>query len=347
MKTLLSLLFLAILPACAPGTATDESLKTDTGAFADTGGDCPAGVTCVDTFPYRAAFDTTLSAQSDFDAYACAPSTDESGREFVFRVNIHTKSFVGVAIDDSAAGVDIDAHLLSDLDPETCLDRGNSDAGSVVEPGVYYVVADTYVSGGTEQAGAFDITIGVIPLSTGDCSLESGWLDRVGDDGNYLEMPAAGPMAIEAHLVTTQDGYGTSTIDPWPATITDNIEAHHRDSEDLTGFVMARDQPWAPQESCEFGQGACGSKLPPEDEAWYVNMYWADRPGGGTRMILQNDAGLAIVVAAGYETGPGNLDYIGGTVEEVHQYLGTGHGSPLTLGFAADETLPLGPIDCE
>jgi len=31
----------------------------------------------------------------------------------------------------------------------------------------------------------------------------------------------------------------------------------------------------------------------------------------------------------------------------VHHYFGTGHESVLTLGFAVDQTLPLGPIDCQ
>jgi len=156
-------------------------------------------------------------------------------------------------------------------------------------------------------------------------------------------MPATGPVAIEAHLVTKEDGFGGS----WPATITDGIPEHYAISQETTGFVMARDQAWCPQESCEYGQGACGHPLPVENEGWYVNMYWSDRPDEGTRMILSNDEGRAVVVAAGYETGPGDLDYVGGTTEEVHAWLGSGHGTSLTLGLAADQGLPLGPIDCQ
>jgi hypothetical protein len=56
---------------------------------------------------------------------------------------------------------------------------------------------------------------------------------------------------------------------------------------------------------------------------------------------------LAVVVAAGYETGPGNLSNIAGTVEETHFFLKTGHKSTLTLGIAEDQGLPLGPRICE
>ncbi len=338
--------------SAAPSEPADPEDTADAGAppdspdGSDTGSDCPPGVICVDALPFQADFDTSESALSAMDVYACAPETDESGPELVFQVTLLERSFLGVAIDDDTVGVDVDAHLLTDLDPETCIDRGNADAGAALDPGVYFVVADTYVSGGEPQVGPASITIGARSIATGDCTMETGWMERVGDGGVDLAMPATGPIVLEAHLVTVDDGYGTTASDPWPESITESIDDHYRNSREQTNFVMARDQPWAPQEGCEYGQGASGSKLPAEDEGWYVNMYWADRPEGGTRMILHGADGRAVVVAAGYETGPGNLDWVGGTTEEVHHYLGTGHGSELTLGFALDQSLPLGPIDC-
>ena len=167
----------------------------------------------------------------------------------------------------------------------------------------------------------------------------------------YLHGFASGPtstkgLALEAHLVTTGDGYGTGSGDPWPQSIDENIDHHYAVSEAQSGMVLWRDQPWAPQEGCEFGQSASGAKLPVLDEAWYVNMYWEDRPAPGTRMILRDEAGHAVVVAAGYETGPGDLSFVGGVPEEVHAWFGTTHGDPLTLGFAVDPDLPLGPVTC-
>ena len=52
------------------------------------------------------------------------------------------------------------------------------------------------------------------------------------------------------------------------------------------------------------------------------------------------------VAAAGYETGPGANTAIGGVSEEIHDYLGTDHRDALELGFAEDQTLAFGPIDC-
>ncbi len=327
-------------------TGPTDSEPDDTEAPGDTdetGDTCPEGVICVDSLPFEHSGDTSTSSSRLFDSYSCSPSTDESGPEVLYRVSIDAVGALGVAIDDSGAGIDIDAHILSERDAETCLDRGNDDAHAPVEPGYVWVVADTYVSGGVEQVGHYTLSMGLSSLTQGDCSMQSGWMDRVGDGGDALRMPATGPVALEAHLVTVEDGFGGS----WPSTITEGVEEHWAMSQQATGFVMVRDQTWCPQESCEYGQGACGHPLPVEDEHWAVNMYWSDRPDEGTRMILMNDSGRAVVVAAGYETGPGDLDSIGGVVEEAHAWLGSGHGSTLTLGFAVDQSLPLGPIECQ
>jgi hypothetical protein len=177
--------------------------------------------------------------------------------------------------------------------------------------------------------------------------MEGGSIDRIGDGGVPLAMPATGPIVMEAHLVTVDDGYGTSGEDPWPEGITEGIRDHYRTSEAATGFVMHRGEPWAPEENSNFGQAAHYAKLPLVDEGWYVNMMWTPRPDDGARMILVHPTtGRAVVLAAGYETGPGNLDWVGGTIEEAHHYLGTTHGSELTLGFAVDQSLPLGPVEC-
>jgi hypothetical protein len=325
---------------------TDDDTADDDVADDDTAEDCPEGLVCVDSLPFVESNDTSASDSSSFDAYGCAPEIDESGPEVIYRVTVDEKGWLGVLLDDSADGVDIDAHILTDLDPDACEDRGHWDAGTVVDPGTYYVVADTWVEDGVPLAGAYGITIGLAPLAVGDCTMEDGWMARVGDGGDSLQMPATGPVVLEAHMVTVDDGYGSGANDPWPGTITEGVEDHYQLSQDTTGFVMYRDQSWCPQEGCEYGQGATGAKVPVDDEAWYVCMYWQSRPDPGTRMILMNGEGRAVVAAAGYETGPGDLSNVAGATEEIHRYLGTGHQSQLTVGFAVDPNLPLGPIDC-
>jgi len=117
-------------------------------------------------------------------------------------------------------------------------------------------------------------------------------------------------------------------------------------------LVMHRRQRWAPLEGGRFYGAGIGPArlLPVEDESWYVNMYWTRdaRPNRGDRMILRlPDSDLAVVVSAGHETGPGNLDFIGGTPEEPHFFLGTTHRDIVTLGLATDQALPFGPRICE
>ncbi len=115
---------------------------------------------------------------------------------------------------------------------------------------------------------------------------------------------------------------------------------------------MYRQEVWAPLEGGSFYGAGIGDPglFPVVHEGWYVNMYWTAeaRPDRGTRMILRDPTGgpRAVVVAAGYETGPGDLAHVGGTPEETHFYMGTNHLDPMQLGIAVDQTLPIGPRHC-
>lgn len=162
----------------------------------------------------------------------------------------------------------------------------------------------------------------------------------------FLRLPAVGPVAIEAHLVTVADKLPGA----WPSSGRQGIKEHYALSEAATGYVMRRTQRWAPagEGGCEYGQGAVGNPLPVLAEAWYINMFWRKRPPPGTRMIVTNPAnGRSVVAAAGYETGPGNHEVMAGVSEEIHHYLGTRHRSQLRVGFAEDQSLPYGPIRCQ
>jgi len=325
----------------ADAGATDAG-GTDAG-MTDAGVTCPAGQICVDTFPFTNDNDTTLSTRSVFDVYDCSTS-NESGNEVIYRVQVPASGFLSAAVYE-AAGVDVDVHILSSLDSQACVSRGNLHAKADVTPGTWFVVVDTFVSGGVPQAGAYRVDIGFIEPSQGPCGMQTGVMPRVNDMGNSLAMPATGKIVLEAHLVTQDEP------PPYPATFTDELAAHHALSQSRTNFVMHRTQPWAPLEGGTFYGAGIGSPtlFPVVDEGWYVNMYWtsAARPARGTRMIFRQPGGTrAVVVSAGYETGPGDLTWVGGTPEETHFYMNTVHGSILTLGIATDQSLPLGPRVC-
>ena len=325
------------------GSVVDGSIEEDAGPDAAAG--CPEGVTCVSTFPFGDDRDTSVEPDGRLDGYSCASTTDESGPEVIYRVSVPEAGFLSVAVYEDA-GVDVDAHVLSALDADACLDRGNFHARADVEAGDHWVVVDTFVADGVPQTGPFHVDIGFTVPSEGPCDLEVGEMHRVNDGGDTLAMPATGPIVMEAHLVTQEEP------PPYPETSTEHLDEHYALSQSRTGFVLHRSQDWAPMEGGSFYGTGIGSPedFPVEHEAWYVNMYWTAgaRPERGTRMILREPGGggRAVVVAAGYETGPGNLDHIGGTPEESHFYLGTQHLDPLQLGIAVDQTLPFGPRVC-
>lgn len=328
-------------------TASSTSVTVGTGG----GGPCPSGVTCVDTFPFTDDRDTSTEGTTAIDSYPCAAETNESGPEIVYRVTVPTDGFLSAAVYDGD-GVDIDVHILTDFDPAapspaTCVSRGDHHASADVAQGDVWIVADTWSSAANgPQPGAYKIDIGFIGPSVGPCAMQSGEMARVGDDGDHLAMPATGPVVIEAHLVTQEEP------PPYPSTATEELAAHYALSQQRTGLVMYREQVWAPLEGGSFYGAGIGdpADFPVVDEGWYVNMYWtpAARPARGSRMILRlpEDPSRAVVVAAGYETGPGNLAHVAGTPEETHFYLGTGHLSEMTIGIAQDQTLPLGPRRC-
>ncbi len=306
---------------------------------------CDDDFICVSAFPFTDEQNTAEAETNRFSSYSCKPDADESGAEFIYQVQITEFGLLSAAVYD-AAGVDVDVHILSDLDSQSCLDRGHHQARIDAMPGTYYIVVDTYVSNGQPQAGDYRVDIGHTVPSRGPCTMEIGSMPRVGDGGNTLAMPATGPVVHEAHLVTQAEP------EPYPASSRDKIENHYALSQNATGYVMHRQGSWAPLEGGNFYGCGIGSPslFPLEHEAWYVNMYWRSsaRPARGTRMIVRKpNSNIAVVVAAGYETGPGNLNHIGGTTEETHHYLDTHHLSTLTLGIASDQNLPFGPRICE
>jgi hypothetical protein len=345
------------LGAGGAGAASTSHGPGSTGAATGTGGsaggNCPLGVTCVDTLPFHDERDTSKEGSSAIAHYACDPTADESGPEIIYRVTVPSDGFLSAAVYvGSGVDVDVDVHLLSTLDPahpdgSACLDRGDHQARSDVSKGYAWVVVDTFVAASGPQAGPYAVDIGFLQPSRGPCAMNVGTMPRVNDGGNALAMPATGPIVMEAHLVTQEEP------PPYPMTDTDHLTAHYALSQSRTGLVMFRTQVWAPLEGGTFYGAGIGSPtlFPVVDEGWYVNMYWtaAARPPRGTRMILRDPLGgsRAVVVAAGYETGPGDLSSVGGTPEETHFYMGTQHHSPMKLGIATDPSLPLGPRVCQ
>ena len=384
MRRLLGLLLIAgcarsEIASPDSGSGGDDPIAKDGGAGEPTdampqpeedgGQPCALGRSCnpipVEVFPFDDRRDTALAESREIDRYACAADTDESGGEYWYRIEVGAAGTLRVTVDDRPGdSVDIDVHLLATTDPASCLARDNLGFTQEVAAGSYYLVADTWVNGaGQELLGPYELTIDFTATATGTCAmvdrdLRMFWsscdpsvpncFEAPGPGGavaRFLKTPASGPVVKEAHLVTTEEDFGGG----WPSSFTDQIERHYEVSELATGWGLPRGEPWAPagEGGSQYGQGATGARVPVLDEGWYINMYWRERPTPGTRMIVRNpENGLTVVASAGYETGPGSNTAIAGVAEEVHLYLGTSHRDPLQVGFAADQSLPLGPIDC-
>ena len=299
----------------------------------------------ISRFPFTDSRSTADSVTSVVGGYACSPSTNEGGAEVVYRIDAEVSGILVASVDDTSGdSVDPDVHILSSDDPADCIDRDNISASALLEDTAgHYVVVDTWVNGsGTPLSGPYALTVDLTELPAGDCRMTFEAINMINRD-DPLQLPALGSVVMEAHLVTTEEFEGT-----WPTSAWDGIEAHYAASELVSGYSFDRHEPWAPEGEggSMWGQGST-RRPPPLDEAWYVNMYWRNRPDPGTRMLIFNPVnGRAVVASAGYETGPGSADHIGGVVEEVHHHLGSRHRSQLIMGFLVDQELDLGPIDC-
>ena len=111
----------------------------------------------VDAFPYVVAGNTE-AADSIIDSYDCAAATDESGPEVVYRFELGAPARVTAWVEGDGGSVDIDVHLLSDLQVNAgaasgCVDRNNVIAEAEMDAGVHWVVVDSY--SGPAQAGPY------------------------------------------------------------------------------------------------------------------------------------------------------------------------------------------------
>ena len=106
----------------------------------------------IDALPFAVLADTRASSHRDLDVYSCS-TADESGPELRYRLVLDAPASV-TALAVSMTGADVDIHILgAGGTPADCLARDNRIVTLNLVAGAYYVIADTFVSGGVEQAG--------------------------------------------------------------------------------------------------------------------------------------------------------------------------------------------------
>jgi hypothetical protein len=113
----------------------------------------------IDAFPFAATGDTTAGATSAFDVYSCS-TADESGPEVVYQLTVDRSGTLTATLDDVMGdAVDLDVHLLDADDAQACLARGDVALSRAIGPGRYFIVVDTYVTGGTPQVGPYHLDV--------------------------------------------------------------------------------------------------------------------------------------------------------------------------------------------
>lgn len=117
----------------------------------------------IDTFPYSESNDTTGRNEA-LNNYSCPPSSgSEAGPEVVYLVSIPLAGTLSVTVSDGS-DVDIDPHLLSDCNPNSCIVRNDTTFTTFVQPSDYHLICDTWTSSsGTKYPGAYTLNVSFNP----------------------------------------------------------------------------------------------------------------------------------------------------------------------------------------
>lgn len=96
-------------------------------------------------FAFTDSRDTTNATSDSIDVYPPKNDLDESGPEYVYKLVVDEPARLSAILDFTEPdGTDIDLHLLSSIEPPVLVTRGDKSVYSVIEPGTYWLVADTF-----------------------------------------------------------------------------------------------------------------------------------------------------------------------------------------------------------
>ena len=112
----------------------------------------------ITSFPYTENNDTTGKG-AVMNWYSCSPTTNEAGPEIVYKVTVPAAGTLTVTVTDGT-GVDIDPHLLSTCNVNSCITRNDTTFSVFLQPGDYFLVCDTWTnSSGTQYPGAYTLNV--------------------------------------------------------------------------------------------------------------------------------------------------------------------------------------------
>lgn len=157
----------------------------------------------IDALPFTDSGSTLDAVSNDVDAYfPCAPNTVEAGPEVVYRLDIPAAGWLRATVDDVMGdAVDIDLHLLV---ADHCITRDDVMLGAPVQPGVHYLVLDTWQDAG--YAGPYQLEVDLVTAAGSDC-----FVSPIECDGmlppfvNLVEMEAPGDAGCLPGMVRVDD----------------------------------------------------------------------------------------------------------------------------------------------
>ncbi len=112
----------------------------------------------ITSFPYTENNDTAGEGAL-MNWYSCSPTTNEAGPELVYKVSVPSAGTLTVTVTDGT-GVDIDPHLLSTCNVNSCIMRNDTTFSIFLQPGDYFLICDTWTnSSGTQYPGAYTLNV--------------------------------------------------------------------------------------------------------------------------------------------------------------------------------------------
>ena len=161
----------------------------------------------INALPYTDTRDTSTSNSDSIDGCGAAPTKDESGPEFIYKVSFTQPGTVTIQITDDA-GADIDPHLYGSLNTGDCLARHDSALSHPVDCGSYYIVADTFAG----KAGKYTLKVSFTATPGQACGSGPPAYAPKGAMGDSCAYPSNKNLPFcNANLGATTCIYGTSS----------------------------------------------------------------------------------------------------------------------------------------
>jgi len=131
----------------------------------------PAAPFEIPAIPFTHHADTAASPHASLDTYTgCASDSDESGPEYLYRLEItETTRLRAIVLD--LEGIDIDIHLLDDTASEDgCILRDHHLVQATLEPGTYHLALDSWVDeGGDVLDGEYTLVVTMCHADDPEC----------------------------------------------------------------------------------------------------------------------------------------------------------------------------------